>query len=277
MKQHYGKLNFNNPSAILSSLTRDLADLQLPRTSSLRAVTFGSCFAINFANAIRSKGASATALVISEEANTPFANLVFLDYFLRGDNSLYAEYYREIKQHEWAKENERMELLDCFRNANTIVFTAGVGTRWVARDTGRTCLLPKVAEINNYTTVFPSINEQVGYLRDIYSCVREMNSTAPVIFSLSPVPLSRDDSYESVIQADCVSKSIMRAALHEFFREQRNNVYYYPTFEFFRWVGSHATRSFFGKDGKNRHPDTDLISFAIEFLLAGWAGGASQQ
>jgi hypothetical protein len=192
MKQSYNKLNFSNLEEIAASLTADLIDLRLPRLKNLRAATFGSCFAVNFAKALQAKGAQAGTLQIAEDVNTPLANLVILDYVLRGEDSSYYEYYLGLAAHEQFRNTQRQHIIELFKAANTVVFTAGVGAAWKHRDSGKIHLLPNVSELRHYTTVFPTVSEQTQYLRGILACIREINPTAPVLFTLSPVPLARD-------------------------------------------------------------------------------------
>lgn len=268
MIQSYSKLDFKNANAVFSSMVPDIFGLDLPAISQIKAVAFGSCFALNFANALRDQGGAVCTLGFTEDMNTPFANLVCLDYYFQGENSKYYKYYQKLMQHGDARVVDSNFIYDNFKNANLIVFTAGVGSRWISRISKEPSILPRVSDLATHYTDFPSVDEQERYFHEIYTTVRKVNYDAPIIFTLSPVPLQRDFSYKSIIQADCVSKSILRSALHQFFtKNQLVNTFYYPTFEFFRWVGSHAGRRFFGGDGKARHPDYDLIKFCVNFLL----------
>jgi len=60
---------------------------------------------------------------------------------------------------------------------------------------------------------------------------------------VSPVPLKATFERLSPIIADCVSKSILRVAAHEFMSSAAGaGTIYWPSFEVFRWLGGHVGR-----------------------------------
>jgi hypothetical protein len=84
--------------------------------------------------------------------------------------------------------------------------------------------------------------------------LRQSNPTAPIIVSLSPVPLEATFRGMSTMTADAVSKSTLRVALDQVMQEERPNVWYWPGFEMIRWAGAHASWPAYGfHDDNSRH------------------------
>ena len=65
--------------------------------------------------------------------------------------------------------------------------------------------------------------------------------------------------------SDCVSKSILRVALDEYFRKHNpKNVYYWPSFEMVRWVGPHIEVPTLFEDNTTRHVNNSIVSIIID-------------
>ena len=90
-----------------------------------------------------------------------------------------------------------------------------------------------------------------------------------VIFTLSPVPLNATFTDRPTIVSDCVSKSILRVSLDQFFNENKhNNIHYWPSFEMVRWVGAHTDIPTLFEDNTTRHVNNDIVKIIIENFVA---------
>jgi hypothetical protein len=84
--------------------------------------------------------------------------------------------------------------------------------------------------------------------------VRQVNATAPIVVTLSPVPLEATFRDISCMTADSVSKSVLRVAIDQAMGEHRPDVYYWPSFEIVRWAGAHLSWPSYGfHDDRARH------------------------
>jgi hypothetical protein len=73
----------------------------------------------------------------------------------------------------------------------------------------------------------------------------------------------------SAVLADCVSKSSLRAALHEVLAGGTHaGVHYWPSFEIVRWLGGHAGFAVYGADDANsRHVNEAVVRLIVERFL----------
>lgn len=86
-----------------------------------------------------------------------------------------------------------------------------------------------------------------------------------VVFTLSPVPLNATFTNRPTIVGDCVSKSVLRVSLEEFFKQNKDsNVHYWPSFEMVRWVGAHTDIPTLYEDDTTRHVNNDIVKIIIE-------------
>jgi hypothetical protein len=64
--------------------------------------------------------------------------------------------------------------------------------------------------------------------------------------------------------SDCVSKSILRVAIDQFFREHApKTAYYWPSFEMVRWVGAHTDFPTLFEDNTPRHVNRGIVEIII--------------
>ncbi len=262
----YNKLRFDDAAQTLDELTAELPRADLLRGGKGRVLTFGSCFAERIAAALRHRNMQALCYGFAEQVNTPQTNLAFLDYALHGADSPYAkviETHRAIFQDP----DGFAKLRGAVKTANIAVFTVGVGIQWIDTESAETVIMPDTKNMKRYRTRYPSPAEQAETLRDIIRLMRAENPRIVIFLTLSPVPLEFSLQYQSAVVSDCVSKSILRAAIHEVMSERIANVCYYPSFEFVRWVSGHMAEKFFGADGKVRHVNEPVVQLLVDRFI----------
>jgi hypothetical protein len=82
------------------------------------------------------------------------------------------------------------------------------------------------------------------------------------------VPLLASFEYESAVQADCLSKSTMRLVAHEVVNNSGiENIFYWPSFEVFRWGGSNASNFFAADDGAAWHVSEAKVAGTIRAFV----------
>jgi len=153
--------------------------------------------------------------------------------------------------------------------ANVYILTIGVAPSWFAKRDGQFVFAPDLRNIAMYVQRTATVKEATDALLQVIKSIREINPTLKIVLTLSPVPLGSTFEFSSAIVADCVSKSVLRAAIHETLLACGDDkTIYFPSFEIVRWVGSHAGNAF-GDDGLPRHISTEYVKHIIASFLSG--------
>ena len=224
--------------------------------SSTKVLTMGSCFAVNISNALRDAGIDAQALRLHEEANSPLANY-FLVHYLRSERwSRYRSFFE--KEISSSKCNE---FRNSVRSAGLFILTLGVGICCFDKKSGRLILRPNSREAIDSNWRFLSTIEVEKYVTKLIKEIRKINPVLPIVLTVSPVPIYRSFLAPSAFVDDCVSKCMLRGAVQQI-QSKNSSIYYWPTFELFRWVGSHFGSAYGADDGLPRHPNKHLVHLA---------------
>jgi hypothetical protein len=154
-----------------------------------------------------------------------------------------AEFHADRAQH-FAAVRRAVEELDVF------VFTLGLTETWVAKSDGAAFpLCPGVAggvyDDALYAFLNLGVSEVVQDMRRAVDFIRERNSNARVIVTVSPVPLAATAENRSVLVSTTYSKSVLRVAADEFARD-RDYAAYFPSYEII--TGSYARGAYFAAD-----------------------------
>ena len=116
---------------------------------------------------------------------------------------------------------------------DVFVLTLGLNEAWQFRHSG------------DYTSVAPykidpfllrkkvlTVEENVIELERLYEVYRRHKSNIKFIISVSPVPLNKTFSKsQHVVEANCLSKSILRVAAQQFCDSHPGEAFYFPSFE----------------------------------------------
>jgi hypothetical protein len=136
-------------------------------------------------------------------------------------------------------EDDRKSHLACvlkmFRSLDVFIFTLGLTEAWRSKHDGAVFPLapgvtagewdPKLYEFVNFR-----VDEVVADLTLFLRTLKEVNGTARVILTVSPVPLIATYEQTHVLAATTYSKSVLRVAAEEIVRGH-SNVSYFPSFE----------------------------------------------
>jgi hypothetical protein len=236
-----------------------LKDLKLPRVlrSSSRVFAAGSCFATNIAMVLNDRGYLASANNFGEAVNSTLANRAYVDW-------LFDDHWQESEIAKVIDISARQKMRRSIKASDIVILTVGVVAVFLHRETGELRLpsdegasvrrLLKECEFRTLT-----VSENVENLRYIIAKISKNRPNATIFLTLSPVPLSSSSEYPSAIIADCVSKSILRAAIDEVMRIPPPNLHYWPAFEAVRWIGSYSGNAYGDEDGSTRHVSERMI------------------
>ncbi len=113
-----------------------------------------------------------------------------------------------------------------------------------------------------------SVREAYESVQTAIKTLREINSTAHVVLTLSPIPLKISPVHSSVFGQDCLSKSILRVAIDTILADGDPNLSYWPSFELIRWLGGHVG-PFFGADGAqdSRHISPAVLDAIMQIFI----------
>jgi hypothetical protein len=240
-----------------------------------QVITLGSCFARELRTFLAEGGLLATRFKVPAGLNNTYALLDFFSWCVSGSETGRGFRYDRLEGgeiEEWAPESERQAYVDAFAEAGAFVFTIGLAEVWEDRETGGVFWRGVPEEIfdrDRHVNRLTKVDENVANLRRLTDLVRQVNPHAPIVLTLSPVPLAATFRGVSCVAADCVSKSVLRVALDELMADGRPGVYYWPSFEIVRWAGAHYDFRAYGFDDDNpRHVTRYLVAEIINSFVS---------
>lgn len=223
-----------------------------------RIITLGSCFALNLSNALRKEGYYSTKnITFGEDVNSTFANNLLVKCIVNKqklDKNLRISYNADAT----LKYLEGAEILiytlgvaPCFFEAKTGRFFPGNGVRGMVRG----------ENIYRNTTV----EENVKNILEIIDIVRTINPKCKFVFSVSPVALSVTFLDKTAVEADCISKSILRVAIEQVV-SLRKDCIYWPSFEIVRWLGVYFPGMYL-LNGGMRNVSEEVVGIIIKDFI----------
>lgn len=242
-----------------------------------KLITMGSCFADRLRRWLSSRGKLAENVDVPPGLNNSFAVSQFIHWIYTGERAHGAYWYDKDKDGpvKWEAKDEHAIYYDAYTRSSGLVITLGLSEVWRDRATGgvfwrgvpETLFDPALHEC-----VISSVDDNAENLRSIIRVVREHMGAIPIIYTLSPVPLNATMRGISPIVGDCISKSTLRVAIDTVMRENHEQVYYWPSFEFIRWVGAHTPFATFGADNTPRHPANAAVQIIIDRFIRAFFG-----
>ena len=241
-----------------------------------KVVTMGSCFADRLRAWLNANGKGTTYINVPEGLNNSFAVRQYLEWALTGDRSTDAYWYDNDKTLGAFNGNliqEQQKLLQHFKEVSAVVVTFGLGEVWKDVETNNVFwrgVPAKFYDPAKHKCVTSTVQENVDNMKRIVDLIQtHAGADTAVIFTLSPVPLNATFTNRPTIVSDCVSKSILRVSLDEFFRtDNPNTLTIGPSFEMVRWVGAHTDMSTLFEDDTTRHVNNDIVKIIIENFVS---------
>lgn len=251
---------------ILSEIDPGSIDLGVDK----RVVTLGSCFAENLAQELSNMGVVTEHIGFAEILNSTYANRYFLDWLYETGDA--TEHYDDFSSYfsNLDKTNTRR----IFEEADLFVYTLGVAPCLFENESGRFVFHADDTEIGmqglskRYSFRTTTVDENLANMEAVSQILLGKKSQARLVYTVSPVPLNASFEYSSAVIADCVSKSILRAAADQLARKKDPRLVYWPSFEIVRWLGAHVPlRSFGDDDGNSRHVNRELVRLIVELFV----------
>jgi len=217
-------------------------------------VTIGSCFAAELRHFLVEVGLSSNSFWIPSGLNNTFALKDFLSWIVTGEETATGYRYERTQEgdvKDWKPEYEREFYLEQLKLASSFVFTLGLAEIWEDNVTKKVFwrgIPESIFDEGRHIFRLSTVNENVENIKSIITLLKTVNVEAPVIFTLSPVPLKASFQGVSCMTADCVSKSTLRVALHEALLTAPEDIYYWPSFEIIKWLGCHLPYPVYGTD-----------------------------
>lgn len=230
-----------------------------------RVCTFGSCFAANLSRMLVDSGINASNLLIEESVNSTHANRVLLERVAGiGDGTAHRDMEAAFGRAFLDGVAEKLSA------ATHIILTVGVAPSFFSAETGDYVFrenykrLLATGKVVMRTTTCSSNAEN---LRAVLAILDTLAPDARKVITVSPVPLEGTLEFPSVVVADCVSKSVLRAAVHEV-QATDPSLLYFPSFEIVRWLSTYATMDVFGaEDGDSRHVSDWVVDFITQSFM----------
>ncbi len=247
-------------------------------------MTLGSCFAENLARRLREAGYRVNSEEIGEEINSTYANRYLLDWIENGAKNPVTQ-----KMEEFYGPQMRERLRRYVEESDVFVLTLGLAPCFFEAGTGRFVFYPPATETgrrllhDNNVMRTTTVSENVRNLGLVLDSLRRMARRPPtIVLTVSPVPLSGTSELSSAVIADCVSKSTLRVACHEFMTLQdAGDVLYWPSFEIVRWLGAHfgpdQPHIYGDEDANTRHVSSWVVKLIIDLFLERFSEGGSPE
>lgn len=166
---------------------------------------------------------------ISHRKATPWGKKAFQDPYRRQVMAQSPEALAEVVS------AINKEMRAGFDAATAFVFTFGMTEVFINKKSGKAAgqkpLYGGGGGEKETSLHISTFEENLENVRTIVDLVRSHKPTAPIVLTVSPVPLSRTFQDEDIVTINTESKSILRAVLGQVCRE-RQNVIYLPSFEF---------------------------------------------
>jgi hypothetical protein len=243
--------------------------------STSTVITVGSCFARELRTYLLHAGFASDRLRVPAGLNNTYAMLDYMSWVVTGSETARGFRYDTTSEGEiaeWRPEQERADMLDCLRGAGAFVFTLGLAEIWEDPETGGVFWrgLPQdLYQADRHVFRLSTVAENERNLLQMVELIRQVNTTAPIVLTLSPVPLAATFRDISCVTADCVSKSTLRVAIDSVLARNLEGVYYWPSFEVVRWLGPHLPWPAYGfdHDRNSRHPTAYLVALIMDAFI----------
>lgn len=229
---------------------------------SAKVACIGSCFAQEMAKSLSDQGRTTAHIPLSERWNTSFAVHHFVAAVLDGTPLPAGFLPHGVDVGEFVKRSGELKEADAF------IVTFGLSLCWFELATNRMVLDVRAGHslkglanvVTTHTMRQTTVSENVAEIRAVIDCIRRHRPLAPIILTLSPVPLLLAMSDCPVLPANQISKAVLRAALHEVIEQRFANTYYWPSYDIVEWLAKYHG-PVFGQDGNDlRHLNPSVIN-----------------
>src|SRR5664279_1131197 len=214
-------------------------------TKSTPLTAFGSCFAAEIAEYLSQRGYNIFGRNLNLYAHIIRFGEGMVNTFAIRQQFEWALGERDFSEMLWVGPNKeiasldpaiRAETLEIIKATEVFVITLGLAEIWYDKVNGDVfwrALPTDVFDETRHGFRLSTVAENQDNLSNIVRCIRKLQPSAKVIFTLSPLPLMATFRPVSCLTANSVSKAILRVAVDEFMRANADdaNVFYFPSYE----------------------------------------------
>jgi hypothetical protein len=228
-------------------------------TKSSNIASLGSCFATNISKHLKKLEYTNTyTLRVEEAVNSPR----LIDMYFNPQRVPFEQ--KAIWDNRFGVESKY--IIEVIPKINLFILTFGVG--WDLIDENNNICLDLnslQARLASGELKFhnPTPYEQSEYISSCIKSIRKLNLTAPILVTLSPVPLSGFFGSTHVFRANAISKSSLVLAIE--LAKSHSEFIYVPTYEVVTSLAPILFKeNIWGEDGTSRHPNNNLIRMICE-------------
>jgi hypothetical protein len=241
-----------------------------PLAASDSIACIGSCFAQELSKSLAAKGRNVLPIFISERWNTAFALRRFLELAMEGTPIPGGFIPSGVDA------AEIMASAGDIRRADAFILTFGLSVCWFEKATSQMVLdVPQGASIKGATVAFEthemrqtSFDENLEQITSAVACIRRHKPTAPIILTLSPIPLLISLTSYPAISSNNISKAVLRAALHCVWERRMEHVTYWPSYDIVEFMAKYHGPIFGQGEDDLRHIKQPLINDIMELFDA---------
>lgn len=234
----------------------------------MKITSFGSCFAHHVGHYLDQRGYTVMGKDLPHQAHiirfadgmvTTFSMLQQLEWAIEN---------KEVSDKLWFDKDKnlvpvdgkiREETYKIIQETEVFIFTLGLTETWYNKITGEPLWRAVPIEYFDedvYGFRASGFQENYENLMKMRALIRQVRPMAPIIFTLSPVPLQATFRPMGCVTASAASKAILRAALDQLLQdfEADENLFYFPSYEIVKefYVDPY--------EDDNRHPRMEVIS-----------------
>lgn len=226
---------------------------------------FGSCFAANITIYLALSGYAifgrhldlqSHIIRFGEGMVSSHAVLQQFQWALEGRDFPANLWISEDKEIAEASPQLRAETERVIRATEVFIITLGLSEIWYDKISGEAfwrAIPASMFDDARHGFRLTSVEENRANVEAMLDLIFAARPDAKVVLTLSPVPLMATFRPVSCVTASAVSKAILRVAIDDVIRQQRPNVFYFPSYE----MVTAATIDPYRDD--NRHPRRDLV------------------
>ena len=235
--------------------------------------TMGSCFAMRIREWMKTQNKKADTIFIPEGLNNSYAVRQYIEWVLTGNRSFDAYAYDQNDTQgifKWESAEEQQVTKEKFLEFDGFIITYGLSEIWRDKETKGVFWrgVPEdVFDPNKHECVSSTVDENYQNIIQTINLLQTHCPGKPIIITLSPVPLNATYLKRSCIISDSISKSILRIAIDQSLKKSKN-VYYWPSFEFVKWLPAHSGIKTFGGEGEDKVLDSRHVSeWAVDKII----------
>lgn len=208
-------------------------------------IAFGSCFANNISKYLNNLGFNVATKRDTRAYVSSMGDGIVNTYAIRQqfewawlNRQPSVDLWHGYKAEEFGyDERVRLATKELFDQGDVFIITLGLSEIWYDEPTGEVFWrwVPKDRyDPSRHKFRVATHAQNLENLRAIYDLIRSHRPEARIIFTVSPIPLKATFRDVSCMTANAVSKSTLRSAFDEFYRERRpqdDKLFYFPSYE----------------------------------------------